>query len=596
MQIIESLDPGQPLSIQSSVLSGGGFASTTDHTMRHDFGTRACYSLTRFNNKKRDVKRYLLSVFLVVLCWVPAAADEYPVNPAIDVLHYTFSLQLGDASDEIIGEAAVTVSFSADTITTFTLDLVGKRPGRSQTGMTVNRVLSGDQEVPFEHRDDRLQVKLEAPAEPGEERTFLISYRGIPADGLIISTNKYGERTFFGDNWPNRARHWLPTIDHPSDKATVEFVIQAPDHYEVVSNGELVEEKDLPGPLTLTHWRATAPLPTKVMVIGVADFAIEVAGEHDGIPVQSWVYPADSLRGFFDFAVAQRILGFFDDRIGPYPYEKLANVQSTTKYGGMENAGAIFYHEDAITGTRNNERLLAHEIAHQWFGDGVTERDWHHIWLSEGFATYFAELYTEAIYGRDRMLQFMRDAREKVFAYERQAPDSPLVDTTIVDLNQLLNPNSYQKGAWVLHMLRYVVGDEVFWDGIQQYYEKYRNGNALTEDFQQEMEAVYGEDLSWFFQQWVYRPGHPIFDGTWHYDATGGKLEIHLRQVQRGETTFIVPIEVAIKTGESSYSRLETLQVTARNQTFTLEADGAPTDIVLDPQDWLLIEADLDRR
>src|SRR6478672_3808793 len=223
---------------------------------------------------------------------------------------------------------------------------------------------------------------------------------GIPRDGLIISTNKYGERTFFSDNWPNRAHQWIPCVDRLDDKASFEFVVTAPSHYQMASNGTLVSRTAGGNEKTVTFWRETTPLPTKVMVIGVADFAVKkFADSPDSIPVTAWIFPGDSTKGFYDYALTPHMLRFFSDYIGPYPYRKLANVQSKTIFGGMENASAIFYAEGSVTGDRKWEDVYAHEIAHQWFGDMATEKSFAHLWLSEGFATYLTHIYFQHQYG-----------------------------------------------------------------------------------------------------------------------------------------------------------------------------------------------------
>src|SRR6266700_2106852 len=179
------------------------------------------------------------------------------------------------------------------------------------------------------------------------------------------------------------------------------------------------------------------------MVIGAAGFAVQYSGTINGTPVYSWVYPENKEKGFYDYAQAVDILPFYIKHVGPYAYEKLANVQSKTIFGGMENAGAIFYSENTVTGTRVSESLLAHEIAHQWFGDMATETDWSHLWLSEGFATYMTILYFEKKY------------------------EKPVVDSSVTNYMELLNANSYQKGGWILHMLRMEAGDSAFWKGIR---------------------------------------------------------------------------------------------------------------------------------
>ena len=512
-------------------------------------------------------------------------ADIYPRNWDVDILHYAFNLALSDDSDEIVGSAEVTIRFAKAGIDEFALDLIGV-DGNGDTGMTVASVSRDGDPVEHTHATDRLTVSMTTPSTAEERRTYRISYRGIPADGLIIDENKYGDRTFFGDNYPERARHWLPTVDHVSDKATVEWLVTAPNHYQVVGTGSLVERSDLPDGARLTHWSSTVPIPPKVMVIGVARFAVQQVAVVEGVPVQTWVYPQNRDEGFYDYALAERVLRFFDGHIGEFPYAKLANVQSKTRYGGMENASNIFYSEGSVSGTRRGEGLIAHEVAHQWFGDSVTERDWHHNWLSEGFATYFTQLYNEFTFGRDRLQQGMRGARNTVAGFYARNP-IPLIAESVTDPNELLNRNAYQKGAWLLHMLRRQIGDEAFWTGIRNYYREYRDSTALTEDLQRVMEEASDQDLEWFFRQWAYVPGHPMLDVTWRYDAAAGRLTVEVEQTQ--DVVFRFPLDIGIR-NDAGHVRTETLNVTERSADFEIDVDTEPDGIVLDPDVWLLFE------
>ena len=542
--------------------------------------------------------RRLLFAFLLLLgTSLPARADEAPAphHPGVDVAHYAFQLGLTDQSNRITGEATVEVRFTTDTLRAFHLDLVGQDAPQARQGMEVTAVTRNGKDVTYQHEEDRLHIRLASPPQLDERRTYTVSYRGVPADGLIIADNKYGDRTFFGDNWPNRARHWLPTVDHPADKATVEFSVTAPAHYQVISNGRMVEKINLPDDLRLTHWRSTAPLPTKVMVIGAARFAIDFVDEHEGVPIQSWVFPQARQEGFHDFARAERILKFYEGHIGPFPYAKLANVQSNTRYGGMENASAIFYNQDAVTGTRQNEPLLAHEIAHQWFGNSVTETNWSHLWLSEGFATYLTHLYLEFAYGRDRLVRGLLRDRRRILEYRKKAPDAPLVDTTYTDPLTLLNAYSYQKGGWVLHMLRYVVGEEAFWDGLSTFYRRYRGGNAETRDFREIMEKASGQDLSRFFHQWTREAGLPHYEGGWTYDEETNQLTVTLNQPRPRDPIFRMPIELGIYTDDAtSDPRIEVMDVDDRQNTFTFEVAERPAEVRLDPNTWVLKTADFE--
>ena len=520
-------------------------------------------------------------------------ADDYPRDPNVDVVNYAFHLTLRDDTDEIAGQADVTVRFAAAGVSEIRLDLVGTSAG-AETGMTVSRASVEDAAVQFSHRDDRLTITMESPPAAEERRTYRIEYSGRPADGLIIGENRHGDRTFFGDNWPNRARHWLPTVDHVSDKATVEWIVVAPNRYQVIGNGALIERTDLADGTRLTRWKTRAPIPPKVMVIGAARFAVQRVGDVAGVPVESWVYPQDRDAGFYDYALAEKVLRFFTGHIGPYPYAKLANVQSKTRYGGMENASNIFYREGSVRGNRGSEGLIAHEVAHQWFGDSVTENDWHHVWLSEGFATYFTQLYMEFAYGRDRLAQGMQGARQRVVGFYARSPELAVVAPSITNLNRLLNANSYQKGGWVLHMLRRQVGNEAFWQGIRNYYRTYRDGNALTEDFQAVMEEASSQDLEWFFQQWIFEPGHPQLQARWTYDSAAGRVTVTVEQTQASGTIFRAPLDVGIVMANGTV-RVETLQLESASQSASFEVDAEPARVVLDPDTWLLFEGEVSR-
>lgn len=511
--------------------------------------------------------RYLFAFLAAAIIATGAHAQSY--NPDIDVQQYRFTLTLNDANNEIKGSAEVTVLFKQNT-STFSLDLTNKNS--EGKGMTVTSVTEDNRLVLFTHHNDHLT--LQTGGKPGTPHTYRIQYEGIPADGLVIANNKYGKRGFFGDNWPNRAHNWLPCIDHPSDKATVDFTVIAPDHYSVVANGALQGEKTLPDHTKETRWKESVPLSPKVMVIGVADFAIDHPGDALGIPVWNYVYPENKERGFKDYAYALQILPFYINHIGPYPFEKCGNVQSKTRFGGLENASAIFYFENSV-GSPGVESLMAHEIAHQWFGDAATETQWYHLWLSEGFATYMTHCYLENKYGVDTLKKGMGSDRRKLIAYEKRRM-TPIIDTGVHnDFMQLLNPNSYEKGGWVLHMLRRRIGDDLFWKGIAKYYATYRNKNASSDDFAKIMSTVSGQDLTAFFHQWLTTPGHPHIVATQHYDNDAKQLVITF--TQSGEHLFNFPLEYSV---DGTLHHADIQGATTKVQ---LPLPAQPGKLVLDP-------------
>jgi aminopeptidase N len=514
-------------------------------------------------------------------------ADTYPRQTGIDAVHYVFRLTLSDDSDEIAGEATVELRFVREGVSEFGLDLA--------QGMIVSEVSSGGAAVRFAHESDRLVISPATPPGAGERRQFDIKYRGIPADGLRIGANKYGERTFFSQNWPNLAHQWLPIIDHPYDKASSEFIITAPAKYQVVANGFLQEETDLGDGRRVTHWKQSAPIASWLNAVGVAQFASRHFGSVKGIPLQTWVYHQDRDAGIATFETAARqAMEFYSDHVGPYPYEKLANVVAAGLRGGTEHASAIFYGEASVTG-RPATNLVAHEIAHQWFGDSVTEKDWDDVWLSEGFATYFTLLCTEHYEGRDAFVAGLKRSRDGVFAAEKRTPGAAVRHHDLADMKKVLNQVVYQKGGWTLHMLRGEVGNDKFWAGIREYYRRYRDGNASTEDFRKVMEEAAGVDLRGFFEQWLNRPGSPVVEGGWSYDAEAKKIRIELAQTQGGDA-YRLPLEVGVVELGVAQARVEKIEMTRGTQAFEIAAEKEPVSVVLDPNTWVLMDARFGRK
>jgi aminopeptidase N len=531
-----------------------------------------------------------LSLVFLTSFLVAKATDPYPKNDAIDIKHYTFQLEVNDSTNNISGQATVRILFKSK-VTDFELDLAGRNGGAE--GMEVMKVMLGDKPLRFSHKNDRLKISLGTLALASEELTIQIIYHGIPKDGLIIGRNKFGDRGFFGDNWPDRGHQWLPVVDHPSDKAGVDFIVIAPLYYSVVANGILVEESPIDTKRKLTHWQEDIDIPVKVMVVGIARFAVQYVGKVDDISVQTWVYPQNRVEGFYDYAVAVKILDYFHHHIGSYHYKKLANVQSKTRWGGLENANTIFYAENLLNGKGEQELIVAHEEAHQWFGNSATEKDWHHVWLSEGFATYFSHLYLEYAYGHDRLVEAQKNDRVQVIRYFSQNP-APIVDTTVLDINRILNINAYQKGGWVLHMLRRKVGDLAFWKGIQQYYANYHDGNVLTGDFQRAMEDASGLDLTAFFDQWLWRGGHPKLAGAWTYDPKSKSVTVTINQVQAGPP-FSVPLDIGVRLNAESM-QITTVNLDGKSQKFSIAAENRPTELTLDPNTWLLFEGQVNAK
>lgn len=522
-----------------------------------------------------------LGIFFLFVIPVKAISQNTVKENGIDIKHYLFELAVNDSTDVIDGVATITLKLTGNK-KQFSLDLSSQN--KLNKGMQVTEITSKKKAVAYQHKNDRIIIQIPSFVANDSLQIYQIKYKGIPKDGLIISKNKYGERTFFGDNWPIRARNWLPCNDQINDKALVDFVVKAPEYYQVVSNGTLVEESNINHHQKLYHYSCGVPLSTYLMVVGISRFAVQNLGSFNQIPVSTWVYPQNKEEGFYDYKLAVEIVNYFTKNIGSFPFNKLANVQSKTRFGGMENAGAIFYSENSVTGKRKSEALLAHEIAHQWFGDSATEKEWSHLWLSEGFATYFTNLYLEQKYGKEKLNERLINERNKIIRfYERQK--TPVIDKEQQNYMKLLNANSYEKGGWFLHMLRKKIGDDLFWKSIRSYYQKYKFDNALTIDFQQVVEQITNKSLDSFFDQWLYGIGQPILD--LHWKNKGNKLQIQLDQIQTTKTIFQFPLELLIKYSNGS-SELKTVEISKKKQSFAFPLKYHITEIVLDPNISLL--------
>lgn len=550
--------------------------------------------------------RAAFSTLLCCLVATTASADTYPRQPAVDAWHYVFRLELSDTSPEITATATVDVRFTRAGTGGVVLDLASPADGK---GMTVTGATVEGRPIVYRHEHNRLTLTAPGPVAVDDHVRFTIAYHGVPANGLRLIQNKYGEWSAFSENWPNRAREWLPMIDHPYDKATSEFIVTAPARYQVVANGLLQSTTDLGDGRRVTHWKQSVPIASWLNAIGVEQFAVHYAGRVDGIELSSWVPHQDrDLATVYFEGPARKALAFYGEHVGPYAYEKLANVAAAGIRGGTEHASAIFYGED---GVRNEPAtsLVAHEIAHQWFGNAVTERDWDDVWLSEGFATYFTHLFIEHTQGRDDLAAGLQRDRNTVFAFERDNPGLAIVHDNLSDMSKVLNRLVYQKAGWVLHMLRQQIGIEAFWSGIRDYYRTFRDRNASSADFERVMETASAQDLTWFFRQWLHRAASPVIRGTWRYDPAAKQIVVSLRQTQSGDPYRLL-IDIGVTEAVSPRSapdprpgvaapsalertRVERLTLTQRDQTFTIAADAAPLDLTLDPNTTTLMDGAL---
>jgi aminopeptidase N len=519
----------------------------------------------------------LIALLLALQGPGPLGVRVDTARPNQDVLNYDIALSIPDAGAAIRARCVVRYvlvgsggPLRLDFDTTFTIDslLLTDTHGRSTLATQFQWLFA---------RDGALTMRN--PGARGDTLGVTIVYHGIPQDGLFIKQNVHGERAAFADNWPNRAHHWFPSSDHPRDKATVTFAVEVPSRWRAIANGDLVSVDTLPGGRTRWRWREQRRIPVYTMVIGAGRLSVSPLPSDLGPPLSVWTFPQDSAFAVNGpFKRAGVIIDALTRLVGAFPYEKLAHVESSTRFGGMENSSAIFYDEKKYHDHTMDEGTVAHETAHQWFGDAVTEADWHHLWLSEGFASYFGPLFLQAVGDTAGFRRRLEDERRTYLS--STDVERPVIDTAQHDLFKLLNRNNYQKGALILHMLRRDVGDSAFFGGIRAYYATFRDSTVLSSDFAAVMERSAGRSLQDFFRQWLLQPGYPRL--RWTTKCTDGHLAIEIEQVQREEWglwTMDLPADIG--------GTRTTIPVRGRLTTFAYASCGGPT---LDPGRDYLVE------
>ena len=507
-------------------------------------------------------------------------------------LHYDIDIAFDDQLTEFkSARAQITVEVLTQGLTKLDFDF---------GDMPIDSVTVGAQPARTERSAEVLNVFLPQPATPGQKLNVTISYHGHPKDGMVFAKDRDGHPSATGDNWPNRVHYWIPSLDHPSAKATVSFTISAPQRYEVIANGKFVT---LTGNAATSHWKfeEAKAIPPYCMIITANQGVIINSPDKSVTNLMFNVAQRDREYAAKGFSGAAPALAFFNQTIAPYPYEKLALIVGATQFGGMENSSAIVF-TSTLFDPRGREKMsrqfgipsriesvVAHEIAHQWFGDSVTESTWADLWLSEGFATYFAALFIQKYDGEEAFRAYMIDAAQRYFTYEKQR-NAPIHDTQTQDLMKLLNENNYEKGAWVLHMLRMRLGDDAFFRGLRDYYNGHREGNASTDDLRMALERTAKTNLRDFFSRWIYDSGHPVYE--WSSEAVEQKdgsnlVTIVIKQTQAG-AAFLDPIPVTI-TSEGKTTRV-TLQPKDKIATAQVRVGKVPLDIKIDPDDTILKE------
>ena len=461
----------------------------------------------------------------------------------------------------------------------------------------------------FQTKGEQLIIALAEPVRPGEQVTIQVRYqvRRPRRGGHFVVPDRdepSQARVFWTQSEPEQARYWFPCYSSPNDMLTSETLVTVPKDFFVLSNGVLKAQRELPSGRKLYHWVQRKPHVTYLISVVAGNFVAykqqyKRAGEV--LPIVSYVPPGRLKDAPRSFRNTPAMMKLFEQWTGtPYPWPKYAQICCDEYGGGMEHTSATTLTLDTLHDERaaldfSSEGLVAHELAHQWFGDLVTCKDWAELWLNESFATYFATLWFEHHQGRDEALWRLHQEAQSYMREDRRYR-RPIVAWTYRRPWNMFDRHSYPKGGRVLHMLRYVVGDEGFRRGIQRYLQVNAHRTVETADFRTAMEEATGLGLTWFFRQWIYHGGHPQYRVRSSYDPEKKTLRLHIRQTQKVDQLtplFRMPVQIAVTTpgGRREY----TITVAKADEVFTFPCPQRPRYVEFDPRDWILKELDFEK-
>ena len=512
-------------------------------------------------------------------------ADEpYARTRDYDLQHSRIALRFDLEHKKVLGDVTHTVSILRDGTSKIALD---------SAGLTIQSVTVNKSPAKFETTADKLIVPLPAAAKAGEKFDILIRYEGKPTKGMyfILPDKDYPDRPkqIWTQGESEDTRYYLPTYDYPNDRLTTETILTVPASWLTVSNGKLVSVTDAGNGLKTWDWRESVPSSTYLITVVAGEFD-EVQDSWRGMPVTYYAPKGRGDRLAVNYGRTTGMMELFSKKLGvAYPWEKYAQVMvDDFVAGGMENSSATTNTSSSLDHPKiaaelltGEDGLISHELGHQWFGDLVTCKDWGDIWLNEGFATFMENVWTEAHYGKDEADYERSEGARQWFA-QAHLFSKPIVRHDFDDSGEF-DSNAYTKGGWVLHMLRYRLGEDAFYRALRHYLEVNRGKNVVTADLAKAIEESSHTNVDRFFTEWLYGAGAPKFDLGYSYDGDKHRIALTVKQTQKVEGRvglFHVPVDVEITT--ASGPKLYSITVSKAEEIFTFPSDSAPLMVLFD--------------
>lgn len=522
--------------------------------------------------------------------WLAAGVEsadflKYAPSREIDILHLALDVTPDFQARTVAGQATLRFKPIAKPCAELRLDGVDLR---------VSSVTSAENILGWQATDKQVIVTFAEAIPADKETSVTIMYSAAPQKGLYFRTPEMGYPATDSHLWtqgePLEARHWFPSFDAPNEKFTSEVTCRVPEGMVVLSNGrKLSEEKDAATGLVAVRWLQDKPHVNYLIAL-CAGYFKKIEDRHRDIPLAFWTPASQIAQARHSFRDTRDMMEFFEKEIGvPYPWAKYDQVcVEDFGWGGMENTTITILNDrtlftDATENLRDSTGLVAHELAHQWFGNYVTCKDWSHLWLNEGFATYYEALYAGHKHGGDQFLYQMLGHARGILS---QANDTNAIVRR--DFNQpedQFSFHAYPKGAWVLHMLRSQLGEDLFRRCVRTYLERHAFGNVVTEDLNKVFEELSGRSFDQFFNQYVYHAHHPELDISHSWDERAKLAKLSIQQVQKlseDVLLFNVPLPVRFKARSGAVTE-RTLQVKAQSEDFYVPLAEAPEIVRIDP-------------
>ncbi len=545
--------------------------------------------------------RFLIPLFLCLLfisvtpaqeIFSPKDPGETP-NRTYDVLHYKIEVKLDDMAKSVEGKVTTTFIPLFPALKTVVFDAAD---------MKIKSVKDArGKELKFTSTSSNVSIEFDKPHSYNDTLIVSIEYSCKPKQGLTFNNTDGaipGKRQQIWSQGEETTNHyWFPCYDYPNDKSTSEVLGTVSAKHSFLSNGKLISVKENKKEKTKTfHWKESKPHSSYLIMIAAGEYAI-LRDNLGKLPLEYWVYPDDTTNGRESFKYTPTMIKFFNETIGfNYPWEKYAQIILQDHFGGMENTSATTLSDtwavpDAGGRIDNpSTSLLAHELVHQWWGDVVTCRDFRHMWLNESFASYYDPLFHRMFLGQE----------EFDYTMYRDQQAGVVVDTTrgrkpIVSVGSY-GENVYPRGAAVLHMLRFLLGDDLYHRAIRHYITKHAFQPVETNDLKLAIEETTGQNLQWFFDQWVYKAGHPIFNVSYQWNEAAGTIALAVRQTQKTDSltgVFRMPVDIGITT--SAGTTTQRIEILKQDSTYTLPAPARPLLVIFDKGNWLIKELKFDK-